>query len=66
MATGKISSINPSMGFAFITPADNSGDIFIYGGGLKAEGFEAKGNDVQVTYEIDQEALQGPGAFKVI
>lgn len=52
MATGRVKFFNENKGFGFITPDDDSGDVFVHHSSIRRDPAVLK-EDEQVTYEID-------------
>lgn len=64
MATGKVKWFNESKGFGFITPDDNSKDVFVHFSAIQADGFRTLAEGQAVTYEVEQ-GPKGPQATQV-
>ncbi|MFC1681423.1 cold-shock protein [Pseudomonadota bacterium] len=64
MATGKVKWFNESKGFGFITPDDNSKDVFVHFSAIQAEGFRTLAEGQAVRYEVEQ-GPKGPQATQV-
>jgi len=64
MATGKVKWFNESKGFGFITPDDNSKDVFVHFSAIQAEGFRTLAEGQPVSYEVEQ-GPKGPQATQV-
>jgi len=64
MATGKVKWFNESKGFGFITPDDNSKDVFVHFSAIQAEGFRTLAEGQAVSYEVEQ-GPKGPQATQV-
>lgn len=60
METGTVKFFNETKGFGFITPDDDSKDVFVHVSGLQDEIRE----DDRVEYEV-QEGKKGPNAVNV-
>lgn len=60
METGTVKFFNETKGFGFITPDDESKDVFVHVSGLQDEIRE----DDRVSYEV-QEGKKGPNAVNV-
>ena len=65
MATGTVKWFNDKKGFGFITPSDNSDDVFVHHSSIKAEGFKTLAEGAQVTYDTEQ-GPKGPSAINVV
>ena len=63
-ATGKVKWFNESKGFGFITPDDNSKDVFVHFSAIQAEGFRTLAEGQPVSYEVEQ-GPKGPQATQV-
>ena len=55
MTTGKIKWFDAKKGFGFITPDDNSDDVFVHATALKNSGLKKLYTGSEVTYETDQD-----------
>ena len=64
MATGKVKWFNESKGFGFITPDDNSKDVFVHFSAIQAKGFRTLAEGQAVSYEVEQ-GPKGPQATQV-
>ena len=65
MATGKVKWFNESKGFGFITPDDNSKDVFVHFSAIQADGFRTLSEGQSVRYEVEQ-GPKGPQATQVV
>ena len=65
MATGKVKWFNESKGFGFITPDDNSKDVFVHFSAIQADGFRTLSEGQSVSYEVEQ-GPKGPQATQVV
>ena len=65
MATGKVKWFNESKGFGFITPDDNSKDVFVHFSAIQADGFRTLSEGQAVSYEVE-EGPKGPQATQVV
>jgi CspA family cold shock protein len=52
MATGIVKWFNDAKGFGFITPDDNSGDVFAHFTQIAQEGFKSLKEGDKVTFEV--------------
>lgn len=64
MAEGTVKWFNESKGFGFITPDDNSKDVFVHFSAIQAEGFRTLAEGQAVSYEVEQ-GPKGPQATQV-
>ncbi|MEM7027752.1 MAG: cold-shock protein [Pseudomonadota bacterium] len=64
MATGTVKWFNESKGFGFITPSDNSKDVFVHYSAIQGQGFRTLAEGQQVTFDIEDGA-KGPQATNV-
>lgn len=64
MATGTVKWFNESKGFGFITPSDNSKDVFVHFSVINSDGFKTLAEGQQVTFESEN-GPKGPQATKV-
>ncbi len=64
MATGTVKWFNESKGFGFITPSDNSKDVFVHFSVIKSDGFKTLAEGQQVTFESEM-GPKGPQATTV-
>ena len=62
--TGKIKKLVQDRGFGFITPSDNSKDIFFHASGVEGTDFEKLREGQAVTFETE-EAEKGTRAVEV-
>src|SRR4029077_6387354 len=64
MATGTVKWFSDDKGFGFITPDDQSGDLFVHHSGIAADGPRSLAEGAKVRY--DREAgVKGPKAVNV-
>lgn len=65
MAKGKVKWFNNKKGFGFITPEDNSQDVFVHYSVIEKQGFKTLKENMEVEYEAMQ-GEKGMKATKVI
>ena len=65
MAKGTVKWFNDSKGFGFITPEDNSDDLFVHHTEIQSEGYASLKENQAVEYEVG-EGRKGPCATKVV
>ena len=63
--TGTVKWFNESKGFGFITPDDNSKDVFVHFSAIQADGFRTLSEGQAVSYEVEQ-GPKGPQATQVV
>lgn len=56
MATGTVKWFNAEKGYGFISPDDNSADIFVHYSAIESTGFK----ELQEDQKVEFEAQQGP------
>lgn len=64
MATGTVKWFNDSKGFGFITPDDQSEDIFVHFTAIQGNGFKTLAENQKVEYDVAQ-SPRGPQAVNV-
>jgi len=64
MAEGTVKWFNDGKGFGFITPDDNSKDVFVHHTAIEGEGFKSLSEGDHVLYEV-VEGPKGPQAQNV-
>ena len=64
MATGTVKWFNAEKGFGFISPDDNSADIFVHFSAIDGSGFKELQEDQKVEFEATQGA-KGMQAYSV-
>ena len=61
MPTGKVKWFDEAKGYGFITPSDDSKDVFVHYSGIVDSGFKTLTEGQSVTYDVEQGA-KGPQA----
>lgn len=61
---GKVKWFNESKGFGFITPDDDSKDVFVHFSAIQVSGFKTLAEGQSVEFEI-QDGQKGPSAVNV-
>ncbi|KAL9101993.1 MAG: hypothetical protein Q9163_002822 [Psora crenata] len=61
---GTVKWFNESKGFGFITPEDNSKDVFVHFSAIQGNGFKTLAEGQMVEFEI-QDGQKGPSAMNV-
>jgi cold shock protein len=56
MATGTVKWFNAEKGFGFISPDDNSADIFVHFSAIEGSGFKELQEDQKVSFEAERGA----------
>jgi CspA family cold shock protein len=56
MATGTVKWFNAEKGFGFISPDDNSADIFVHFSAIEGSGFKELQEDQKVSFESERGA----------
>jgi cold shock protein len=64
MATGTVKWFNDSKGFGFITPDDESNDLFVHHSAILGEGYRSLAEGAKVSYEPEA-GEKGPKATNV-
>ena len=64
MATGTVKWFSNDKGFGFITPDDQSSDLFVHHSAIAGEGYRSLSEGARVTYETEADA-KGPRAINV-
>jgi CspA family cold shock protein len=64
MATGTVKWFNGDKGFGFITPDDQSKDLFVHHSAIEASGFKSLAEGAKVSYDAEQ-GPKGPAATNV-
>jgi CspA family cold shock protein len=64
MATGTVKWFSDDKGFGFITPDDQSSDVFVHHSAIAGEGHRSLSEGASVSYEAEADA-KGPRAINV-
>jgi CspA family cold shock protein len=64
MATGTVKWFNDDKGFGFITPDDQTKDLFVHHTGIAGSGFKSLSEGQKVSYDAEQ-GPKGPAAANV-
>jgi CspA family cold shock protein len=64
MATGTVKWFSDAKGFGFITPDDQSKDLFVHHSGISGSGFTSLTEGAKVSYDAAQ-GPKGPNATNV-
>jgi cold shock protein len=64
MATGTVKWFSDDKGFGFITPDDDSKDVFVHHKAIQGSGFKSLAEGAKVSYEVEQ-GPKGPAAINV-
>lgn len=64
MATGTVKWFSGDKGFGFITPDDNSKDLFVHHSGIVGDGYRSLEEGAKVTYDAEA-GDKGPKAVNV-
>jgi CspA family cold shock protein len=64
MATGTVKWFNDDKGFGFITPDDQSKDLFVHHTAIAGEGFKSLAEGQKVSYDAEV-GPKGPNAANV-
>jgi len=64
MATGTVKWFSDGKGFGFITPDDQSGDLFVHHSGIAADGQDSLAEGARVSYDAEPD-VKGPKAVNV-
>lgn len=62
---GTVKWFNESKGFGFITPDDNTADVFAHFSAIQSNGFKTLAEGQKVEFEITQGA-KGPSAANIV
>jgi len=64
MATGTVKWFNDDKGFGFITPDDQTKDLFVHHSAIAGAGFKSLSEGAKVSYDAEQ-GPKGPAASNV-
>jgi cold shock protein len=64
MATGTVKWFSDDKGFGFITPDDQSKDLFVHHSGIAGDGYRSLAEGAKVTYDAEA-GDKGPKAVNV-
>ena len=64
MATGTVKWFSNDKGFGFITPDDQSSDLFVHHSAIAGDGYRSLSEGARVTYDAEADA-RGPRAINV-
>jgi CspA family cold shock protein len=64
MPTGTVKWFNDDKGFGFITPDDQSKDLFVHHSAIQGDGFKSLAEGAKVSYDAEQ-GPKGPAAANV-
>jgi CspA family cold shock protein len=64
MATGTVKWFNESKGFGFISPSDDSKDVFVHFSAIASSGFRTLTEGQKVTFDVEN-GPKGPQAVNV-
>jgi cold shock protein len=64
MATGTVKWFSNDKGFGFITPDDQSNDLFVHHSAIAGEGYRSLSEGARVSYDAEADA-KGPRAINV-
>ena len=64
MATGTVKWFSDEKGFGFITPDDQSSDLFVHHSAIQGSGFKSLAEGAKVSYEAGR-GPKGPAAANV-
>jgi cold shock protein len=64
MATGTVKWFSDEKGFGFITPDDQSKDLFVHHSSISGNGFKSLAEGAKVSYDAEQ-GPKGPAAKNV-
>ena len=61
---GKVKWFNPTKGYGFISPNDNTKDVFVHSSALKDAGLSGLAEGDSLTFEVE-EGSKGPSAVNL-
>jgi CspA family cold shock protein len=61
---GKVKWFNPTKGYGFISPNDNTKDVFVHSSALKDAGLSGLAEGDSITFEVE-EGSKGPSAVNL-
>ena len=64
MATGTVKWFSDDKGFGFITPDDQSKDVFVHHSAIVGSGFKSLAEGAKVNYDVE-DGPKGPAASNV-
>jgi CspA family cold shock protein len=64
MATGTVKWFNDAKGYGFITPDDNSKDLFVHHSSISGEGYKSLAEGAKVEFD-ERAGAKGPEATNV-
>jgi cold shock protein len=64
MATGTVKWFSDAKGYGFITPDDNSKDLFVHHSGIAGDGFKSLPEGAKVEFDA-RDGAKGPEATNV-
>ena len=61
---GKVKWFNPTKGYGFISPNDNTKDVFVHSSAVRAAGLSGLAEGESITFEVE-EGAKGPSAVNL-
>ena len=61
---GKVKWFNPTKGYGFISPNDNTKDVFVHSSAVKNAGLSVLAEGESITFEVE-EGAKGPAAVNL-